>query len=340
MQNHYESVHAKKEISQLQNGEWVAPPGTIKLPQGIYAAITEADLIHYPGMSLQANGNNGIVIRLPHNQPTSYPYRLRYSAEDTLRLLQPASISGTIITPWRVVMIGADLNAMVNSDIVHNLCPPPDKSLFPDGIKTDWIKPGRAVWKYLNGGGDGTVEVMKHFTDGAAKLGFEHNILEGFWSKWTDDQIRELVTYSKQKNVSIWFWKHSRSLRNKASRDSFFIRCHDLGVVGVKLDFFDHEAKEVIDLYEDILKETARYKLMVDFHGANKPTGLSRTYPNEMMREAVKGMEASKLPDRATHETTIPFTDGLQDLLNIRLFISEIEKEIQPGRTRWQVRQS
>src|SRR5690606_6963173 len=71
---------------------------------------------------------------------------------------------------------------------------------------------------------------------------------------------------------------------------------------------FDHEAKEVIDLYEAILRETAAQKLLVDFHGANKPTGQARTWPNEFVREAVKGMESSKLADRATHETTIHFT--------------------------------
>jgi alpha-glucosidase len=192
--------------------------------------------------------------------------------------------------------------------MVWNLNPPPDKKLFPQGMNTDWIKPGRAVWKYLNGGGDGTLEVMKHFTDGAAALGFEHNILEGFWSRWSDDQIRELVNYSKQKGVSIWFWKHSKSLRSAAAIDSFFRKCHQLGVAGAKIDFFDSEAKEVVDLYEAILKEAAKYHVMLDFHGANKPTGLERTYPNELTREAVKGMESSKLLDRATHETTIPFT--------------------------------
>jgi alpha-glucosidase len=301
-------VHSKKEISELIEGEWVAPPATFKLSSGAYASITEANLIGYAGMALKANGKSGLILTLANNQPVSYPYRLRYSPEDTLKTLQPASIAGTITTPWRVIMVGADLNAMVNNDIVQNLCPSPDKTMFPQGIKTGWIKPGRAVWKYLNGGGDGTVEVMKHFTDGAATLGFEHNILEGFWSRWSDEQIRDLVNYSKQKGVDIWFWKHSKSLRNPLSRDSFFVRCHNLGVAGVKIDFFDSEAKDVIDLYEAILKETAKYHLMVDFHGANKPTGLARTYPNEMVREAVKGMEASKLTDRATHETTIPFT--------------------------------
>jgi alpha-glucosidase len=305
---HYESVHVKKQIDDVQEGEWVAPPATFKLPKGIYASITEAALVNYAGMALQADGKNGLVLRLANEQPTSYPYKLRYSPADTLRLKQPAVINGTITTPWRVVMIGKDLNTMVNNDMVSNLNPPPDTKLFPKGMNTDWIKPGRAVWKYLNGGGDGTLEVMKHFTDGAAALGFEHNILEGFWSRWSDDQIRELVNYSKQKGVSIWFWKHSKSLRTPGAIDSFFRKCHQFGVAGAKIDFFDSEAKEVVDLYETILKEAAKYHVMLDFHGANKPTGLERTYPNELTREAVKGMESSKLLDRATHETTIPFT--------------------------------
>ena len=308
MEMHYESVHAKKLASELKEGEWVAPPGTFKMPGGIYASITESNIIDYPGMSLQADGKFGVVLRLAHKQPTSYPYRLRYSAEDTQRLMKPAILSGTVTTPWRVIIIGENLNKMVNSDIVHNLCPPPNPELFPAGFTTEWIKPGRAVWKYLNGGGDGTVEVMKKFTDGAAALGFEHNILEGFWSRWSDDQIRDLVSYSRNKGVNIWFWKHSKSLRDPKSRDSFLRKCHDLGVAGAKIDFFDHEAKEVIDLYEAILEEGARYKLMMDFHGANKPSGQARTWPNEMVREAVKGMEASRLTDRATHETTVPFT--------------------------------
>ena len=108
--------------------------------------------------------------------------------------------------------------------------------------------------------------------------------------------------------MGIWLWKHSKSLRDPKARDSFFRKCHELGITGAKIDFFDHEAMEEIDLYQSLLKEAAEYHILVDFHGANKPTGQSRTWPNELTREAVKGMEASKLMDRATHETTLPFT--------------------------------
>ena len=304
---HYEGVHVKKKIDSVREGDWVAPPATFKLSSGIYASITEAVLENYPGMTLQANGKNGLMIRLPQHVPTNYPYRLRYSPEDTLRLKQPAVINDGITTPWRVILIG-DLNALVNNDIINALNRPPDSKLFPNGIQTDWIKPGRAVWKYVNGGGDGTLEVMKHFTDGAAALGFEHNILEGFWTRWPEAQLKELVDYSKQKGVGIWLWKHSKSLRDPLARDSFFSKCYQLGITGAKIDFFDHEAKEVIDLYAAIFKDAAKYHVLLDFHGANKPTGLARTYPNSLTYEAVRGMEASRLVDRATHETTLPFT--------------------------------
>ncbi|WP_316810060.1 glycoside hydrolase family 97 protein [Pedobacter heparinus] len=306
---HYEGLYEKKGLDTVKAGEWAAPSITLQLPESkLYLAITEADLKNYGGMALQTDGKRGMVLRLPQNQPTSYPYKLRYSPEDTLKLSRPAAITGTISTPWRVVMIASGLNALVNNDMVHNLCPPPDKNIFPQGIKTEWIKPGPAVWKYLDEGGESTVANMKEFSRMAAELGFKHNILEGFWRKWSDDELKDLVSYSKQKGVEIWLWEHSKNLWDARARHAFFKRCHDLGIGGLKLDFFDHEAKEVVDLYQDILKETAELKLMVDFHGANKPTGQERTWPNELTREAVKGMEASKLADRATHNVTLPFT--------------------------------
>jgi alpha-glucosidase len=181
LEGHYEGIHTNKDISGVKLGEWIAPPATFKLPEGAgYAAITEADLKHYAGMALQADGERGLCVRLGHSHPPSHPYRLRYSQEDIDRLAKPAAISGTITTPWRVVMIAPDLNALVNNDAVPNLCPAPDPAIFPKGLNTDWIKPGRAVWKYLDGGGSNTLETVKDFTRMAAVLGFEHQVIEGF----------------------------------------------------------------------------------------------------------------------------------------------------------------
>jgi alpha-glucosidase len=237
----------------------------------------------------------------------SYPYALRYTAEDVLRLAKPASITGPSRTPWRVVLVSKDLNGLVNNDIIHNLAPPPDAALFPQGQATPWIRPGRAVWRYLDGG-DNTYEGLKGFTELAAQLGFEHHVVEGVWRQWTPEQLKAFVAHATERHVGIWLWKHSRDLQTAEARREFFDLCQKNGVVGAKIDFFDHEAKEVIDLYDAILREAAERHLMVDFHGANKPTGMDRTWPNELTREGIYGFEHRGTAPWGPHDATVPFT--------------------------------
>jgi alpha-glucosidase len=307
-EGHYEGSHTKKAVEQVAAGEWAAPPLTIKLPnESGYASLTEGGLRAYAGMGLQADGKSGFNVRLGHAHPPSYPFRLRYGADEAKRLAQPAAVNGTITTPWRVVMIGSDLNALVNCGIVHHVAHPPDPKLFPRGIRTDWIRPGRAVWKYLDGGGENTVDTMKEFSRLASDLGFEYNVVEGFWSKWPEAELKEFIDYSRERGIDIVLWKHSRDLRDPAKRRAFFELCARNGAAGAKIDFFDHEAKEIVELYEACLRDAAEFKLIVDFHGANKPAGESRTWPNELTREAVRGMESRRTP-RAQHDATLPFT--------------------------------
>ena len=162
---HYEFTYDRKDVSDVKPGEWAGPPLTLKLPGDAgYAAITEADLVDYPGMGLESDGRRGWIIGLGHRQPLNWPFELRYGREEGKRLGKPASISGTITTPWRVIMIGPDLNTLVNSTIVPNLCPPPDPKYFANGIKTDWVHPGRAVWRYVDGGPEG-LDGIKEFSE-------------------------------------------------------------------------------------------------------------------------------------------------------------------------------
>jgi alpha-glucosidase len=307
LRDHYEAVYEKRRIVDLPEGEWAAPPITVKLPGNRgYAAITEADLRSYAGMALQADGRGVLREKLGHDHPPSYPYTLRYGEDNAKRLAVAAPIEGTIATPWRVVIVAADLNTLVNSDAVANLCPPPDKELFPDGLRTAWLKPGRAVWRYLDGG-ESTPEGIKEFSKLAGELGFEYQVVEGQWAKWTDEQLRDVVEYSKKQGVGILVWRHRRTLEDPAERRKLFSSLQQAGVAGVKVDFLDHEAKEVIDLYEAVLRDAAEFKLLVDFHGANKPTGLQRTWPNEMTREGIYGMEHKSIKEWAPFNTTFPF---------------------------------
>jgi alpha-glucosidase len=112
--------------------------------------------------------------------------------------------------------------------------------------------------------------------------------------------------------VKIWVWKAYPDrkgidgIKDSVKRREFFGKCKAAGVAGLKIDFFDSESQEIINFYQNALRDAAKYQLMINFHGANKPTGESRTYPNEMTREAVRGLE--NRPPWALHNTILPFT--------------------------------
>ena len=309
LSRHYEGVYTKNALESVPAGQWAAPVVTVKLPEGLgYAAITEADLKNYPGMALQTDGKRGFVMRLAHKEPVSKQLESNYSKEDVANLTRPGFVVGTITTPWRVVMIASDLNKLVNNDAIHNLCPLIDSNLFPQGSKSEWIKPGRAIRKSLDGSGDPSVANMKRISNSASDLGFEYTILDPSWSKCTDDSLRDLVTYSKQKNVGIFAYANAKELRDTVIRHQLIRRCKALGIVGLKIDHFDNEGKKTIDLYNAIIEETAYQHLLLIFNGSTKPTGQEHTWPNIMAYGGVKGMQSADAIDRATHETTLPFT--------------------------------
>jgi len=313
LDGHYEAEYEQQDISEVKAGQWAGPPLTFQLPGNAgFGSITEANLVNYSGMALEADGRRAWIVGLGNRQPINYPYELRYGREEAKRLAAPASITGTITTPWRVVLVARDLNVLVNSDVLPNLCPPADAKLFPQGMGTPWVEPGLCVWDYVDRnyaprGNASQLDHMKDFSRMAGEIGAKYHILEGFAYGWSDEQIQEFVNYSKQQGVRVLFWRHSRELRTTEEREEFFARLHRLGVAGAKIDFFDHEGKENIDLYEALLEKAAEHQCVTDFHGANKPTGRLRTWPNAMLYEGVRGMESSGLQRRARHETILPF---------------------------------
>ncbi len=305
----YEGVYpwrtTTNTIEGMMDGEWTHPPFTFVLrDKSAYASITEGALVNYSGMVFQADAAQALHARLGHSEPPSFGFRSRY-AKDVERLSHPAVINGPITTPWRIVMIGPDLNTLFNCDIVHNVAPPPDPKLFPNGLKTDWIKPGRAVWSYLDGM-DGTVEGQKEMVRLGSQLGFEYIVMENFWRSWSEAQLKDVVDYSRERGVKLFVWSIRSMLQDPKALEQHLELCNRVGIAGLKIDFFDHENKEVIDLYEMLAKAAAEHKLLVDFHGANKPTGLERTYPNIVGIEGIRGMEF--FPPYAQHDVVLPFT--------------------------------
>jgi alpha-glucosidase len=296
---YYEGRYSKKLIDTISGGELMGPPVTIELPgKAGYAAITEGGLTDFAGMSLMVT-------------------RQRTLQANLSGLTRKAVL---IETPWRVIEIGKDLNTLVNCDIIANVSAPYNKTLFPQGYHTSWVKPGRSVWSWLAKTRAVTLQNMKHFSDLAAELGFEYNLVDEGWSNWKDsinnrdqwDMMKELVDYSAAIGIKIWVWKAYPDrrgipgIKDPEQRKIFFEKCRDLGIAGLKVDFFDSESQEIIEFYQAALKDAAGYHLMMNFHGANKPTGEGRTWPNEMTREAIRGME--NRPPWGPANTILPFT--------------------------------
>ena len=303
---HYETEHAKNDIADVPEGEWMAMPVTAKLKDDLgYLSISEAAIYNYCGIGLQSDGKGSMQVRLAHEQPASYPFVLRYGEEQAHRLAQPPVIEGDIVTPWRTIAVTPNLNALVNTDIAYNLSPEPDKKYFPEGRFADWLKPGRAAWGYLTTVSR-TLDGMKLLSKNASEMGFEYHVVEGHWARWSVEQQKELIDYSRDLGVRVLVWKHSRDLWDPEERVEFFDHIKSIGAAGAKLDFFDHEAKEIIELYLSCLQLAAERQLVLNFHGASKPTGEIKTWPNELAREAIKGMEMRG--PWAKHNVTVPFT--------------------------------
>lgn len=308
----YEGVYEPAQPAAIPQGRFMAPPVVVELASHAgYLAVTEGRLQDYPGSVLQSDGKGAFALRPGNEVPADGPIKDYEGEAVARRLAVPAALDGTILTPWRIVMIGSTLDDMVNNDIVSDVSDAPDKKLFPDGPRTSWVKPGRAVWNFLDGG-PMTLEGARDFSRMAGDLGFNYQVIEDQWEKFGEANLKAFVDESRSRGVGVWIWKNRSDLGTREQREALFNLCNRTGVVGVKIDFFDSEAKSVIDLYQALLRETAEHHLMVDFHGANKPTGEQRTWPNELTREGVEGMEwcCQSMADapRARHSVTLPFT--------------------------------
>lgn len=279
---YYEGVYEPRPVSGLTSS--FATPATCQLPSsdgyaGGYLVMTEAALYDYTGMLLQKVGTSSAV-------------RAFFLQSSWTR---PAGSH----TPWRISLVSDDLNVLVNSTIVANVNPPP----APDLAEADWIKPGRSVWSWWREDQtyyDDQVPYMQH----AVQLGFEYTLWDEDWEYWSQADLDYLLNFAKDNGLRVWLWKRFTTLDTQAKRDTFFnwidSKNASIGgkiIVGVKIDFMNSEASHIIAWYSDVLQDAADHELMVNFHGANKPTGTTRTFPNEMTREGIRGLEYNSWGD-------------------------------------------
>jgi len=239
--------------------------------------------------------------------------------------------SGTLpknatVTPWRVVTIGS-LKTIAESTLGTDVALPAVKV-----ADASYIRPGKASWSWIMSKDDSiTYTETKRYIDFAHKMNWQYCLIDANWdTKIGYDRVKELVNYGASQNVGILLWYNSAGNWNTVkmtpkdkmatgqARDEEFARLKQMGVKGIKIDFFGGDGQSMIQYYIDILKSALKYKLLVNFHGATLPRGWARTYPNLMSTEAVKGFEMitfgqGAANDEATHGAMLPFTRNAFD---------------------------
>jgi alpha-glucosidase len=288
LDNSYESPYHTTTLKQLGTGMY-GMPMTVRVGD-IYLTLTEALIKDYGDLALMPGANGALEGHLYAD-------------------LQGWTTDDEVVQPWRVTVVARNLNDLVNTTLVQNLNPP----VTPQLANPDWIKPGRSTWQWL-AIGDPQEQDQRQWVDWTNQIGFEYYLIDEGWEKWPDSwtAVASTVAYAKTKNVKIWIWVHSRFVSDPVARKEFFRKTVEAGVVGVKIDFPPPASRKVANWYFETAKDAADAHLLVDFHGANKPSGMDRTWPNVLTREGVRGHEYQitryKRLLQPDHDVILPFT--------------------------------
>jgi len=298
-----------KPLSSIDPLTKAGLPFLVEIDKTHYAAITEAKIDNYPGfyIGMDREGITNKVNLVTKLSP------LPFELEDGIK----ARFSDNIYTPWRVIMLGNTPGSLIESEIVQNLN---DPCALKD---VSWIKPGMSAWDHWwSGEVKQDMPTIKQYIDLASAQGWPYMIIDWQWyGPYNNTEaditkpapqlnMEELVNYAKQKNVRLWLWIYSSDVNRKNQYKEAFALYEKWGIAGVKIDFMDRDDQEMVNWYKKIIREAAEHHLLVDFHGAYKPDGIIRTYPNMITREGVMGEEYSKFSSKLLpeHNVTLPFT--------------------------------
>jgi alpha-glucosidase len=315
----FESNYTYLPLAEIGSQRFGYAPVLVDVPGGPKVAVTEADLEDYPGMFLTGNDKGGPMLT---GKFAPYPLeeKLREKSDRELDVVKAADYiaitKGNRNYPWRILAIAPTDGRLIENDIVYRLA-------APSRIKDpSWIKPGKVAWDWWNANNifgvdfkSGTnTDTYKRYVDFASKNGIEYIILDEGWSA-PDDLFKinpeidmtDLLSYAGSRNVGVVLWCVWYTLDNQMDRalDQFA----KWGVKGVKVDFMDRDDQKMVGFYWRCAEAAAKRRLVVDFHGAHKPTGMRRAYPNVLTNEGVMGLEYSKWSATVTpeHDLLIPF---------------------------------
>ncbi|WP_078083041.1 glycoside hydrolase family 97 protein [Microbulbifer mangrovi] len=309
-----EHYHMDVPVTDIPASEagWVFP--ALFKTEGGWALITEAGMDgRYHASRLQGKAASG-EFRIGYPMDAE-----RYTGGALL-----AESSLPMKTPWRIIALGG-LDTIVESTLGTDLAEP---AIAP----MDWVKPGTASWSWALLKDDSVnYDTQVRFIDYASDMGWPYVLVDVNWDQNIGyEKMAELADYAAQKNVRLLLWYNSSGAWNKteytpkgklltrAQRRAEFARLQEMGIAGIKVDFFAGDGVSVIDYYRQILSDAADFQLLVNFHGATLPRGLHRTFPNFMTAEAVHGFEMITFmqdsADRAAgHMAMLPFSRNAFD---------------------------
>lgn len=304
---------------------WSIAPILVQCPEGKSVVITEADLMDYPGMFLynykKGTGEtlSGYFARVPDDVEIgghNMVQEMVNSRKDYIAECKPGAEF-----PWRVIAVASSDKELTDSDIVWKLATPADAD-----ADWSWVRPGKVAWEWWNAWNIKGVDfeagvnndTYKYYIDFAAENRIEYVILDEGWAvKYANDltqvvpeiDLQELVEYGRKRGVGIILWAgwypFTKDMENVCRRFS------EMGVKGFKVDFMNRDDQKMVEWYRDAAAMCAKYHMLMNFHGAYKPTGLQRTYPNVVNFEGVFGLEQMKWSstdvDHVTYDVTIPF---------------------------------
>ena len=314
--SHNERKYLPQHLNEIAAASLATLPAVVDVGEGAKVAIAESDIESYPGLWLKGTGGNGLAATFP-----PYPQKESLTGDRDYKVVESADYiavtAGKRTFPWRVIGIADRDGDLLTNQIVYLLEKP---SQVQD---TSWIKPGKVAWDWWNANNVYGVdfkagintETYKYYIDFAAKYGIPYIILDEGWYKLgnalevvPEINMEELSAYARQKNVGIILWVIWKTLDDQLipALDQF----QKWGIKGIKVDFMQRSDQILIDYYHRVSRECAKRKMLVDFHGDQKPASMTRTWPNLISAEGVRGMEWSKwsADSEPKHNVTLPFT--------------------------------
>lgn len=309
-----EGAFSYRSASSLDTGHLVGMPALVETPQG-WAALCEADLTDWAGL----------FYRLPE-RPSAAGTTFA-SALAPLPAVSAASPGVAVIrqtpasSPWRVMAIADTPLALSGvQDVIMNLNPPPESA-----CDFSWVKPGVSSWDWWVDSNNGlsTASTLAYI-DFAAEMGWSYHTIDGGWYGWARRpshgphvkvaprpiiDLPRLVAHARAKGVGLVVWLHWKALVENGEAETL-AQLARWGIKGVKIDFMERSDQEMVRWCEKVVRLAARERLLVNLHGMYKPTGMNRTWPNQITREGIRGNEMLKFNAQVTpaHTATLPFT--------------------------------